>query len=172
MARGDEVTRAAFGRPQVRKAKPRAFDKTKQDIFFETLAATCNVTRSARRAGVGKFAVYDHRRKSAAFRARWAAAIGEAYANLELTMIERMLNGTVKTVRRADGSVDETREYPNAIALQLLRLHRDTAVEAERDHEPEDVEEVRAQLAERLERLRGRMEAAEKRGDDCADGGA
>ncbi|MDQ8757833.1 hypothetical protein RCO27_16525 [Sphingosinicella sp. LHD-64] len=152
-----ELTRAAFGRPQLQKPKPRAFTKAKEDKFLAALAATCNVTQSARRAGVSKAAVYERRQKSAAFRARWAATVGEAYANLELAMLERMMNGTVKTVRRADGSVDETRDYPNAIALQLLRLHRETAIEAEQEHDPEEIEEVRVRLAERIERLRKRI---------------
>jgi hypothetical protein len=162
--RQPELTRAAFGRPQLQKPKAKAFTKDKEDRFLAALAATCNVARSARRARVSKAAVYDRRQKSAAFRARWAAAVSEAYASLELAMLERMMNGTVKTVRRADGSVDETRDYPNAIALQLLRLHRDTAAEADREHDPEEIDEVRQRLAERIERLRQRIEAETKRG--------
>jgi hypothetical protein len=32
-----------------------------REIFLKTLAATCNVSRSARRAGMGRTAAYDWR---------------------------------------------------------------------------------------------------------------
>ena len=92
----------------------------------------------------------------AAFRAAWAEALAEAYRNLELMMLERAMNGTVKTVTRADGSIDRTHEYPNAIALTLLRLHRDSAAAAEEEAEASeaDVEELRARILRRIQRLR------------------
>jgi len=154
-----QLLRGAGGRPQLCRRR-RPFTAARQEKFFATLAATCNVSRACRAAGIGRDCVYNYRRKSAAVRARWAEAVRESYARLELMMLERMIDGTVKTITRADGSVDTVHEYPNALALQLLRQHRETAAEAELEHEPEDVEEVRQRIADRLERLRAQLDKA------------
>jgi hypothetical protein len=146
-------------KPQLILRRRGRFTKAKQDRFFATLAATCNVSAACRRARVSLDTVYEHRKKSAAFRARWAAAVAEAYAKLELMMIERMMNGTVKTVTRRDGATETIQEYPNHIAMLLLRLHRGAAAEAEAEHDPQDIEEARERLARRLQRLRRRLDA-------------
>ncbi|HEV2568687.1 hypothetical protein [Sphingomonas sp.] len=143
--------------PRVAAARASAFCAKKQDRFFAELAATCNVTLSCRRARVASATVYKHKASDAAFRARWAEAIGAAYQNLELMMLDRAMNGTVKTVTKADGSTDRTHEYPNAIALTLLRLHRDNAAEAEPEVSEEDAEEIRARIMRRIGRLRDQM---------------
>lgn len=156
-----ELGRSPGGRRQLkRRGKTRVFTKAKQDRFFASLAATCNVTVSCRAAGIARYTVYVHRRKSAAFRARWAVEVREAYVRLELMMIERMMNGTVKTVVRADGSVERIRDYSDAVALQLLRLHAPTAAEAELEHDPEQLAEARARIADKLERFQARQRRA------------
>jgi hypothetical protein len=148
-------TQLAGGKvPRVVSARANAFDRTKQERFLAELAATCNITLAAKRAKVSTSTVDRHRKSNAAFRAGWAEAIRQAYRNLELMMLERAMNGTVKTVTKADGSVDRTHEYPNAIALTLLRLHKDAAVEAEAEVDEEDADEIRARLARRIDRLR------------------
>ena len=57
------------------------------------------------------------------------------------------------------GSEERVREYPNAVALTLLRLHRETAAEATNEAEPTDIEEVRERLFNKLQRLRTRIQA-------------
>lgn len=151
------------GRRMTKPAKVH-FTKDRQETFLAELAATCNVTASSAAAGVSTTCVYNHRRKNAAFRAGWAEAVREAYARLELMTLERMMNGTVTTRTRADGSVDKTHSYPTAVALQLLRLHKSSAAEAAVEHDPVAIEEVRERVIRRLARLRARMakEAAAK----------
>lgn len=142
--------------PRMRRAGGRAFDAAKQARFLAELAATCNVSLAAERAGISSACIYAHRARDAGFRAAWADALADAYRNLELAMLERAMNGTVKTVTRADGSIDRTHEYPNAIALTLLRLHRDSAAETEEADamNEEDVAELRARIMRRIQRLR------------------
>jgi hypothetical protein len=165
MAKTEKGLELAGGKvPRLRKPARKAFTKAKQDRFLAALAATCNVSAACRSARVSDTCAYEHRRKNAAFRAGWAEAVREAYGRLELMTLERMMNGTVTTRTRADGSVDKTHEYPNAIALQLLRLHRATAAEAEQVHDAEDIEEVRERLAQRIERLRIRVQKEAGRG--------
>ena len=68
--------------------------------------------------------------------------------------------GTEKIVRRKDGSEERMVEYPNQLALTLLKMHRDTAMEAGADFAPDDIEEVRQRVIAKLERLRRREQAA------------
>lgn len=56
-------------------------------------------------------------------------------------------------------------EYPNQLALTLLKMHRDTATEATTEVELDDVEEVRARILAKLERLRSREIAAASAGE-------
>jgi hypothetical protein len=161
MAKGKEKLELRGGsRPRMTRAGRRSFTLARQERFLGALAATCNVAAACRSARVGRTTVDTHRRKNAAFRARWAEAVSDAYGRLELVMLERMMNGTVTTRTRADGSVDKVHQYPNAIALQLLRLHRAGAAEAAVEHDPVDIEEVRERLLRRIERLQARAAAA------------
>lgn len=152
---------------RMRKPKKTDFTAAKQDKFFATLAATCNAAAAARAARISKQTANRHRRKYAAFRARWAEAVREAYANLELMMLKRMMDGTVKTVTKHDGSTETVHEYPNALALQLLRLHRGEAAEAAIEHNPADVDEARERIIRRIARLR-KQRAEERAGDEAA----
>lgn len=168
---GLELRRGAGGRPQIRKARYKRFTPARQEAFFVELEATCNVAAAARKVGIDRSTAYQHRRKCARFRARWALAVQEAYARLELAMLERAMNGTVKTVTRADGSIDRTHEYPNALALQLLRQHRDLAPEAQPALEPEEIEEIRVRIAAKIERLRARSRGEGGNHVDATDPG-
>lgn len=133
--------------------------KKNEDIFFAVLAETCNVSAALRAADMSSGSAYARRQKYAEFRAKWALAVREGYARLELTLLDRAMNGTVKTVEKADGSIDRTTEYPNAVALALLRMHRESAAAAEMVHEPAAIEEVRARIVKKLGVVKARIEA-------------
>jgi hypothetical protein len=49
------------------------------------------------------------------------------------------------------------REYPNQIALHLLKMHRDSAAEAIEEPGEVDIEELRERLFDKLQRLRKRI---------------
>jgi hypothetical protein len=53
-------------------------------------------------------------------------------------------------------------EYSNQLGLTLLKMHRDTAVEAAPESEPSNMDEIRERLFNKLERLRKREEARGK----------
>ena len=151
------------GRAKVREARRRDWTKKKESAFLTALAETCNVSLACRDAGVSVASVYARRKKNAAFRAAWGEAISVAYRRLELMLLERAFNGTDKVVTRKDGSEERVREYPNAIALQLLKMHKDAAQAAAYDPAPGEMEELRAKLQGKVERLRQRLIA-----DDAA----
>ena len=137
-----------------RKTSKREWTKAKERTFLSTLAETCNVSAAARAAGMSKSGAYERRRKVAAFRTAWFAAIAESYHSLELATLERALNGTEKVVVRRDGSEERFREYPYAIAMNLLKMHRESAgAAAIEEPAEEDIDEVRERILLKLERL-------------------
>ena len=145
-------------KPQMRKAAKRDWTKAKASAFLGVLADTCNVSEACRRSGVPMTVAYRQRKMNAAFRAGWLEAIAVAYQRLELALLNRAFNGTEKVIRRKDGVEERMLEYSNQLGLQLLKMHRETAVQAEAEFAPEDVSEIRERLLQKLRRLRERRE--------------
>lgn len=143
---------------QLRKASGRNWTRAKESEFLSVLAGTCNVTLAAAEAGVSVSHAYRRRKSNAAFRAAWLEAIGTAYQRLELVLLDRAFNGTEKVIRRKDGSEERMLEYSNQLGLTLLKMHRDGAVASAPESEPDNIEEIRERLFNKLERLRKREE--------------
>lgn len=163
-ARG-ELVLVAGGTPKKRKAVKRDWSRAKESVFVEALEATCNVTLACEAAGVSTTSAYQRRKINAAFRNAWREAIGLAYQKLELVLIERALNGTEKIVTKGEGREERMREYPNHIALQLLKMHRETAIEASSDVPDDEASEARQRVLTKLGRLRERVAAQA----DCSE---
>jgi len=157
-AKKEELAITGGASPKLRKRRRNDWTKAKEEVFLSTLAETCNVTLAAEAAGMSVSSAYARRKKVAAFRAGWAETIGTAYQRLELVMLDRALNGTEKIVVRKDGSEERMREYPNQIALHLLKMHRDSAIDALAEPSEGEVDELRQRLFDKLERLRKREE--------------
>jgi hypothetical protein len=171
------LTLVAGKRPQLRKRSARAWSNAKARAFLSVLAETCNVSEACRRSKVPMTVAYRRRKMDAAFRAGWIEAIAAAYQRLELVLLDRAFNGIEKVIRRRDGSEERMIEYPNQLGLMLLKMHRDTAVEASSELPPEDVDEIRERLVKKLQRLKKRDEEQEARraglrSDAPRDGGA
>ena len=156
---GSELVLVSGGKSQMRKASARSWSKAKQSRFLSALVETCNVTRACEEAGVSQSHAYRRRKADAAFRAGWMEALGIAYNRLEMVLLERALNGTERIVTKVDGREERMREYPNQIALSLLKMHRETAVAALAEPPESEVEEVRERLLDKLERLHQRRKA-------------
>lgn len=148
-----ELVLVAGLQPQMRKAASRSWTRAKEETFLTTLAQTCNVTRACEAAGVGVTSVYRRKKENAAFRASWLGAIAVAYQQLELVLLERAFNGTEKVVKLGPGDAKVMREYSNSLAIALLKMHRDTASDAEFEIAPDEIEEVRERLMQKLRRL-------------------
>jgi hypothetical protein len=143
-------------RPQMRKATARSWTKAKEQMFLSVLAETCNVTRACDAAGVSVTHVYRLKKEKAAFRSAWLAAVSIAYQQLELVLLERAFNGTEKTVAVRSGETRIMREYSNQLGMALLKMHRDSATDAEFELPPDEIEELRERLIRKLERMKQR----------------
>lgn len=141
-------------KPQLRKSTKRNWTRARAEKFLTVLGETCNVSEACRQSGVSMTAAYRRRKTDASFRAGWREKLGEAYQRLELVLLDRAFNGTEKIVKRRDGSEERMLEYSNQLGLTLLKMHRDTAVEASTDFEPNQVEELRERLLKKLRRLK------------------
>ena len=157
--------------PQMRKASKRSWSKAKGNRFLLVLAETCNVSEACRRSRLPMTVAYRRRRSDAAFRAGWVEAIGIGYQRLEAVLLDRAFNGTEKLVTRKDGSEERMLEYPNQLGLQLLKMHRETAVEADMNMAQEDADEIRERLVRKLQRLKKRDEETQARASGLRRGG-
>jgi hypothetical protein len=147
--------------PQLRKASKRDWSQAKAVKFLSVLAETCNVSEACRRSGVPMTVAYRRRKMDATFRGAWGEAIDLAYSRLELLLLDRAFNGTEKVIKRKDGSEERMIEYPNQLGLTLLKMHRETAIEATSELPPEDLDEIRERLVRKLQRLKKRDEEQE-----------
>lgn len=149
-------------KPQLRKTSKRNWTKGKAQTFLSVLAETCNVTRACAAAGVSVTHVYRKKKSDAGFRAGWLAAIAIAYQQLELVLLERAFNGIEKRQSARAGETRVMREYSNTLGMALLKLHRDTASDAEFEAPQDEVEEVRERLIRKLQRLKERDAGGQK----------
>jgi hypothetical protein len=156
---GELVIVEGRARLKERHASPQTISPEQVETFFETLADTCNVVRSARAAGFSANWAYRRRKFDAAFRTGWAAAVREGYSKLELVLLERAMKGTPKLVRTARGTDRVMREYSTALAVALLRRHADIAESADHELGEDELREVRERILDKLERLREREQA-------------
>jgi len=152
------MTLVAAKKPQLRKRAKRDWSKAKAASFLSVLAQTCNVSEACRRSGVPMTVAYRRRKMDASFRSGWLEAIAVAYSRLELVLLDRAFNGTEKVTIRRDGSEERMREYPNHIALRLLQMHRETAIEADSEMPADDINEIRERLVRKLQRMNLRNE--------------
>jgi vacuolar-type H+-ATPase subunit I/STV1 len=173
--RKPKLTLVAAAKPQLKKRAQRDWSKAKAGRFLKVLGDTCNVSEACRRSGVPMTVAYRRRKMDAAFRAEWSERIGQGYQRLEAVLLERAFNGTERVITRRDGSEERIREYSNQLGLALLKMHRETAAEADREMPAEDVDEIRERLVRKLQRLKKRNEEQEAerarlRGDAPRDG--
>lgn len=143
-------------RPRRRAKDGRSWTPAKERAFLAALAASCNVKYAAGEAGVSVSNIYVRRGKDAAFRRGWDKALAQGYAALELEMLKRALHGVEKTITARDGSTTTVTEYSDRVGLALLRMHRDTVVEAESEIADAEADEARERIIAKLERLRER----------------
>ena len=141
------------------RAKPavrQRWTAERQARFLAELAATANVSASARAAGMSEASVYRLRRRSAAFCDAWAVALREGYDRLEMMLLDRAMNGVVKPVWHGGKQVGSITEYSDRLALTLISAHR-AAVRGGAALPIEEPGVARARIEERLAEMNLRM---------------
>ena len=158
---GKELVLSGYrGAPQRRTGRPSDWTKAMANKFVDTLADTCNVTLAAASIGRSIGNVYKWKAKDASFRAAWDRALAMGYSRLELMLLERALHGVEKTVVARDGTSSVMREYPDRVALTLLRMHRETAAMADESIDGREHDEACERIIAKLSRLKDRDASA------------
>ncbi|MBO9715062.1 hypothetical protein [Sphingomonas sp.] len=91
-----------------------------REIFFNTLAETCNIMASAEAAGIKSQNVYEKKRKDPAFAEEWHRALECGYEVLETKLVGIALSGDEsRTIDNgAHGKIDTD------LAMRMLTQHR------------------------------------------------
>ena len=135
--------------PIYRKPRRDGWTPDKQWRFVEALAHTASITHAVRSVGMSAQSAYrlrDHP-EGAAFRAAWDAALEQAWELIEVTALDRAVNGEREIIEHDGGLVVERRRPCSPqLMIHLLSMRE------------------RAQAAARVERI-----AAHKRAVAEAD---
>lgn len=157
--RGELV--ASAGR--VKRVGEGRWTQAKEKAFFAELAATANVSRAAKAAGVSTNAVYARRMKQPLFRAKWDAVLETGRAAIEMKLVEAA-NRTFDP-DELDVEIPEQPKVSVAEAIRIVQLHGsrkqqeelpDPYAEEAANMSPDDVEELRERIIRKLRRMRER----------------
>lgn len=95
-----------------------------RERFLAVLAETCNVSESARSAGVSRQAAYEWREADQSFAAAWKDAEEQAADKLEREAWRRAVEGTDKPVTFQGVITTTYKEYSDRMLEILLKAHR------------------------------------------------
>ena len=109
---------------QVRRQRRGSWDEETRETFLATLAATANVLKSCRAVSMTPPGAYQLRKRDPVFRAGWSAALREAYQQLELTLLDRSINGHERPVFYGGAIVGKIQHYSDGLAIKMLAHHR------------------------------------------------
>ena len=154
-----------FGRVQVAAARENDWTPEREEVFLGELGATCNVSASARAAGLSPKGVYARRRKWPAFASAWDEALTLGFVRLEAKLVRQATNG----LRPPDGDAvaariaeadDDAAIMDTSLAINLLKQH-EAAVRgtpgrrrgAAQAQEPR-IEDVRDRIVAKLDALK------------------
>jgi len=129
----------------------KAEEKRWRTAFLAELAATSNVTASAKAAAVSTTRAYDARRKDAEFYRAWQEALCEGYEHLEMSLLQRLRDGEIKP---AAGAKKGVRVFDNANALRLLIAHRDSVSRQQGVRDNQDTSAILERINIRIDRMR------------------
>ncbi|MEW9854656.1 hypothetical protein [Novosphingobium sp. M1R2S20] len=115
------------------------------------LAATSNVTASAKAAEVTTARAYEARRRDPEFYREWQEALCEGYEHLEMALLHRLREGEIKP---ASGAKRGTRIFDNATALRLLTVHRESVARQQAVRDSRDSGVILERINARIDRLR------------------
>lgn len=155
---------------QLRKPRRKGWTARAKAEFIEVLRATCNVQEGLRTVGLGHSGVYYQRKHDPQFAAQWEEAIEQGYTELEMHLLRQSLFGA-RTVEVIDDGTEDgpkrtrtVHSFNLVVALRLLLAHKDKvhAYRSQQGIERPGSEAIRAEIQEKLARVRARTA-------DCAD---
>src|SRR5687767_13905723 len=124
---GPEGTMLHSGRhgPQLVTTRGHRWSDEAETVFLDHLAATANITASARACGFSTQALYSRRRTDSAFLRRWDVALAQGYAHIEALLLQRAIEALEGFAPDPDTPII-IRDMTVKDALILLGHHRRT----------------------------------------------
>lgn len=116
---------AAFTPAQLQRQRSAGWTPDRQRKFIEALASSACVTEAADSVGLSATSAYNLRRRpdAQAFRIAWDAAIDFAMRRLVDAALARAVHGVAVPIFYRGEQVGERREYPEHLAMFLMRAH-------------------------------------------------
>lgn len=116
---------SAFTPAQLQRRRSTGWTPDRQRKFIEALAATACVTEAAASVGLSATSAYNLRRRpdAHAFRHAWDAAIDCGMRRLVDAALARAVHGVPVPIFYKGEQVGERREYPERLAMFLMRAH-------------------------------------------------
>jgi hypothetical protein len=148
----------AIGNGQVRRAGHGRWSTRKEKLFFDELAATNNIKRSAKAAGVSYNAVLARRLKHPLFRAKWEAVAQSAKASIGMHLLEAS-----KATFDPD-TLDLPDTMPKVTVAEAIRISESKTAKQE-PADPfddgqysyeNDIADIRERLVQKLQAMRRR----------------
>jgi hypothetical protein len=171
----ESIRRGADGRLKVQAMGERRWSREKEDMFFAVLRDCGNVRASARAAGVSAEAVWQRRRKWAAFARRFEETMDEAEVALEYRVACLGTNWSEEAEAADHAVAVETAAASAAaeafdpdIALRFLKLRADKKRGAGPGLVLPPADEVRERIARKIAALRRHKEREAARREEDA----
>lgn len=177
------ITRRKGGGVQVRASRIR-WTPANRKRFLAKLAETLNVAAASRAVGLSDRGAYLLRQRDPGFAAAWETTIAEAYARVEMLLLERALGGSAEGTGEAPCDARHLESLSERALLALLNQHRQTVRDvrsatekaAERAAARTALDEeigARDGLMAKLDEIAARLDAADRAGGaDGLDGAA
>lgn len=115
----------SFAPAQLQRQRSAGWTPDRQRKFIEALASSACVTEAAASVGLSATSAYNLRRRpdAQAFRLAWDAAIDFGMRRLVDAALARAVHGVAVPIFYKGEQVGERREYPEHLAMFLMRAH-------------------------------------------------
>jgi len=146
--------------PQIVQSEGARWTDEAEARFLDQLAASCNVTLSAKATGFSREAIYKRRRHDPAFAERWQAALEQGYARIEMLLVQRATDALEGIAPDPDTPLAEMSVRD---AVTILQLHRASVKGEGRAPgwraRPRSLDEMRDSILAKLEAIAPAREA-------------
>ncbi len=160
------------GRAQLRPVRHDGWIVRKRAVFLDHVAATGNVSASARFVGFGEGGAYKLRRREPDFAQQWRVALSAGFDRLQAMLIERAMGPL--TVQIGDTPMPDVSTMDTELAMRLVEHHRRTIAGAPKRRggpapSRATEEETNAALLKRLKILHKRNQKEAADAENCND---
>ena len=150
-----EAIRLDHGHAKITTVTAHRWTPLDEEAFLDSLAASANVSWSARQNNFSKEAVYKRRRLDAAFAARWQAALEQGYARVEMALVRAAADSMEGVAFDADRPIPKMTVDQ---AHNILKLHAANVGRAGRRYgsppRRASLDDVRGSIARKVDAVR------------------